>query len=273
MSMSMTSAALAPARVTAKATKARAARALLARASPSSVAGSVGSSFVSSPDRLTTAPLPLSRPPIPRQANASATRRGATARARATDERALLPKEYTYHTPGSVQETDDAVVFAHQTDAEKAKWSDASVHHVGDDSDAPVRVGVVIGEFHNVLMDRMLEDARVAAIAMGATVDEVVWVPGTYEAPLVVERMLENDALDAVCVIGYIEKGSTLHGQEMGATCSLIFKQLELEYNKPVGMGIIGPGATAEQAEGRVAYAGNGMRAAIRMARYMARTV
>lgn len=101
--------------------------------------------------------------------------------------------------------------------------------------------------------------------------DEVVWVPGTYEAPLVVERMLEKDSLDAVVVVGYIEKGSTLHGQEMGATCSLVFKQLELEYSKPVGMGIIGPGATAEQAEGRVAYAGNAMRAAVRMARYMAK--
>ena len=191
--------------------------------------------------------------------------------ARAADERAKLPKEYTFHSPGSVQETDDAVVFAHQTPEEAGKWKDSSVFHVGDGSSDPVRLGVIIGEFHNRLMDRMLEDARVSAAAMGGTIDQVVWVPGTYEAPLVVERMLEDDALDAVCVVGYIEKGSTLHGQEMGATCSLIFKQLELEYGKPVGMGIIGPGATAEQAEGRVAYAGNAIRASIRMARYMAK--
>ena len=142
--------------------------------------------------------------------------------------------------------------------------------HVGDGSDAPVRVGVVIGEFHNILMDRMLEDARIAAEDMNATIDEVVWVPGTYEAPLVVEKMLASDQLGAVVVVGYIEKGSTLHGQEMGSTCSLVFKQLELEYSKPVGMGIIGPGATAEQADGRVAYAGNAMRASVRMARFMA---
>jgi len=186
------------------------------------------------------------------------------------DERASLPREYTFHSPGSVQETDDDVVFAHQTPEEASKWENASVFHVGDGSEAPVRVGVVIGEFHNTLMDRMLEDARVAAVSMGATVDQVVWVPGTYEAPLVVERMLAGGAVDAVVVLGYIEKGSTLHGQEMGATCSLVFKQLELEYTKPVGMGIVGPGATAEQAEQRVAYAGNAMRASVRMARYMA---
>ena len=194
---------------------------------------------------------------------------GAVAASLAGGEKAKLPKEYTYHTPGSVQETDDEVVFAHQTPEEAGKWANCAVSHVGDDSHAVVRVGVVIGEFHNTLMDRMLEDARVAAVSMNATIDEVVWVPGTYEAPLVVEKMLESD-LDAVVVVGYIEKGSTLHGQEMGATCSLVFKQLELEYSKPVGMGIIGPGATAEQAEGRVAYAGNAMRAAIRMARFLA---
>ena len=202
--------------------------------------------------------------------HAKQSRQGRTVAA-AADERAKLEQEYTFHSPGSVQETDDAVVFAHQTPGEAGKWKDASVFHVGDGSSDPVRLGVVIGEFHNVLMDRMLEDARVSAEAMGGRVDQVVWVPGTYEAPLVVERMLEDDALDAVCVVGYIEKGSTLHGQEMGSTCSLIFKQLELEHGKPVGMGIIGPGATAEQAEGRVAYAGNAIRASIRMARYMAK--
>lgn len=188
----------------------------------------------------------------------------------ANGEPAKLQQTYTFHTPGSVQETDDVVVFAHQTDEEASKWENSHVSHVGDGNEFPVRVGVVIGEFHNRLMDRMLEDARVAAVSMNATLDEVLWVPGTYEAPLVVEKMLDSD-LDAVVVLGYIEKGSTLHGQEMGATCSLVLKQLELEYSKPVGMGIIGPGATAEQAETRVAYAGNAMRAAIRMARFLAK--
>ena len=107
-------------------------------------------------------------------------------------EKAKLPKEYEHHSPGSVQETDDVVVFAHQTDEEAPKWANTAISHVGDGSDAPVRVGVVIGEFHNILMDRMLEDARIAAEDMNATIDEVVWVPGTYEAPLVVEKIARS---------------------------------------------------------------------------------
>ena len=82
-------------------------------------------------------------------------------------------------------------------------------------------------------MNRMLEDARLSAImAMNAEITKVVFVPGTYEAPLILENMLMDDSLDAACVLGYIEKGSTLHGEEMGNTCSLIFKQLELEYRE-----------------------------------------
>jgi 6,7-dimethyl-8-ribityllumazine synthase len=181
--------------------------------------------------------------------------------------KAPLPREYKHHSPGSVQETDDAVTFAHERAEEAEKWAKTNILHVGEGNSEPIRLGVCIGEFHNKLMDRMLEDARIAAIGMGSTIDKVVWVPGTYEAPLVVENMLQDPTLDAVVVIGYIEKGSTLHGQEMGSTFSIIAKQLELEYGKPVGMGIIGPGATAEQADQRVAYAGNAVRASIRMAR------
>lgn len=124
------------------------------------------------------------------------------------------------------------------------------------------RIGIVIGEFHKEIAESMLEDAKKAA--EGAEV-EVVWVPGTFEAPLMVRTLLSREDIDCVVVLGFIEKGETLHGEEMGQTCSLLFKQLELEFSKPVGMGIIGPGATEEQAKKRIHYAGNAVKAALKM--------
>ena len=118
-------------------------------------------------------------------------------------------------------------------------------------------------------MDQCLEDARVTAEQMNARITDVVWVPGSYEAPLAAQSLLAKSDIDAVVVLGYIEKGSTLHGQEMGSTVSTLLKQLELDFSKPVGMGIIGPGATAEQAAVRVSYAGNATRAAVRMSHYL----
>jgi 6,7-dimethyl-8-ribityllumazine synthase len=189
------------------------------------------------------------------------------------EKQATLEQQYTYHTPGSVQEpgAEEKVVFAHMLPENADKWKGTNIQHVGDTpAGRPCkRLAVVIGEFHDQLMNACLDDARLSAEAMGSKVTDVVWVPGTYEAPLVVRNLLKRDDIDAVVIVGYIEKGSTLHGEEMGSTCSPIFKGLELEFNKPVGMGIIGPGATAEQAASRVAYAGNATRAAIRMCHYM----
>lgn len=127
------------------------------------------------------------------------------------------------------------------------------------------RVGIVIGEFHKEIAKAMLEDAENAIGKEKAVLKETVWVPGTYEAPLMVRKLLKRTDIDCVVVLGFIEKGQTLHGEEMGSTTSLLFKQLELEYGKPVGMGIIGPGATPEMARKRIHYAGNTVRAALRM--------
>eukprot|EP00242_Pyramimonas_sp_CCMP2087_P009458 CAMPEP_0198214956 /NCGR_PEP_ID=MMETSP1445-20131203/45767_1 /TAXON_ID=36898 /ORGANISM="Pyramimonas sp., Strain CCMP2087" /LENGTH=263 /DNA_ID=CAMNT_0043890415 /DNA_START=19 /DNA_END=810 /DNA_ORIENTATION=+ len=203
--------------------------------------------------------------------------RGMVTRCEAKDEQAKLEQSYTFHTPGSVQEpTEEAsgVVFAHQLPEEAPKWKGTHITHVGDTKqdkkkEKKKKLGIVIGEFHDQLMNACLEDARLAAESMNAEITKVVWVPGSYEALLPVKHMMEDKKIDAVIMLGYIEKGSTLHGQEMGSTCSLILKQMELQYDKPLGMGIIGPGATAEQAAQRVAYAGNATRAAVRMCHYM----
>ena len=52
-------------------------------------------------------------------------------------------------------------------------------------------------------------------------------------------------------VLGYIERGETLHGEVMGHVVHAALVQLQLSHRKPIGLGIIGPGATAEQAEAR----------------------
>jgi 6,7-dimethyl-8-ribityllumazine synthase len=52
-------------------------------------------------------------------------------------------------------------------------------------------------------------------------------------------------------VLGFIEKGETLHGENMGHVVHRTLMELQLERRKPKGLGIIGPGATPEQAEAR----------------------
>lgn len=127
------------------------------------------------------------------------------------------------------------------------------------------RLAVLAAEFNRPLVEAMLAAAHDEAARGGATVARVVRVPGCYEVPLVAEVLLGRDDLDAVVVLGYIERGETLHGEVMGHVVHAALVQAQLTHRKPVGIGIIGPGATAEQADVRKEdYARAAVRAALR---------
>lgn len=126
------------------------------------------------------------------------------------------------------------------------------------------KIGLVVGEFHKEISTSMFEEAKKKCSELGIE-HEVIWVPGSYESPLAVKKLLSRDDINCVTVIGFIEKGDTLHGEVMANTISLILKQLELEFSKPVSIGLIGPGATEEQAKQRLNYGAKAVEAAVKM--------
>jgi 6,7-dimethyl-8-ribityllumazine synthase len=130
----------------------------------------------------------------------------------------------------------------------------------------PVRMAIVAAEFNRPLVDVMVASALDEAKKHGASVSrEPLRVPGCYETPLVVSQILARKDVDAVVVLGYIERGETQHGEVMGHVVQGALVQLAIDHGKPVGIGIIGPGATASQAEDRKEpYARAAVRAALR---------
>jgi 6,7-dimethyl-8-ribityllumazine synthase len=113
------------------------------------------------------------------------------------------------------------------------------------------RLAIVAADFHEALTAAMLAAAIGEAKKFGAEIVETVRVAGCYEAPLVAEKLLARRKTDAVVVLGCIERGETLHGEVMGHVVHRALVEASLRYGKPVGLGIIGPGATPEQAEAR----------------------
>jgi 6,7-dimethyl-8-ribityllumazine synthase len=127
------------------------------------------------------------------------------------------------------------------------------------------RLAIVAAEFNRPLVDAMVEAALDEAKRQGARVSvEPVRVPGCYETPLVTAALVGRRDVDAVVVLGYIERGETQHGEVMGHVVHAALVGLALQHRKPVGIGIIGPGATREQAEERKdAYSRAAVRAAL----------
>lgn len=110
---------------------------------------------------------------------------------------------------------------------------------------------IIVGEFHKEIAGVMLASAKDEAAKFGVAVAREVWVPGSYEVPLIAQDLIARPEVDAVVALGFIEKGETMHGAVMGHTVEHALMDLSLQFKKPVGHGIIGPYATPEQAHVR----------------------
>lgn len=112
-------------------------------------------------------------------------------------------------------------------------------------------IAILAADFHVELTEAMLAAALDQASQGGARVVVTARVPGCYETPLVAEHLLGRRDVDALVVLGCIERGETLHGEVMGHVVHRALVEAALRHDKPVGLGIIGPGATPKQAEAR----------------------
>ncbi|MFH1522659.1 MAG: 6,7-dimethyl-8-ribityllumazine synthase [Patescibacteria group bacterium] len=134
----------------------------------------------------------------------------------------------------------------------------------------PIKICIIGGEFHKKITEEMLQYAEDIAPKLEANIKKVIWVPGSLEVPLIVKEVLESGKYNAIVLLGFIEKGETLHGEVIGHQVIKKILDLQLEYRTPIGVGIIGPGATIEQAKARTKeFAEKAMAAAVKMRRLL----
>lgn len=114
------------------------------------------------------------------------------------------------------------------------------------------RIGMVAAEFNYEVTMLMIERAKAEAEFLGVKIVKEIKVPGVFEIPLAVKNMLEKDDVDAVITLGAVITGETKHDEVVVAQASRKIMDLGLDYNKPVGFGITGPGMTELQAMDRI---------------------
>lgn len=114
------------------------------------------------------------------------------------------------------------------------------------------RIGMVAAEFNYEVTSLMIERARAEADFLGVKITKEIKVPGVFEIPIAVKRLLECDDIDAVITLGAVITGETKHDEVVVAQSSRKIMDLGLEYGKPVGFGINGPGMTELQALDRI---------------------
>ncbi|HLD85443.1 MAG TPA: 6,7-dimethyl-8-ribityllumazine synthase [archaeon] len=127
-------------------------------------------------------------------------------------------------------------------------------------------IAILCGSFHAKEVEVMLKEAEKTADKHGLDVEKIQWVPGSMEKPLALKKLLQSKGIDGAVVLGIIEKGETKHGLVMAHAVIKSIIELELEFMKPVGVGILGPEIEPHQIESRLKlYAHNAVNAVAEM--------
>jgi len=128
-----------------------------------------------------------------------------------------------------------------------------------------IKLGLVVAEFNRDITYMMEIEAEEHAKFLGAEVIERIYVPGAYDMPLAIKKMLKDGIVDAVVTIGCVIEGATGHDQIVVQHASRKIIDLSLEFEKPVALGISGPGMTRLEAQERVDYARRAVESAVKL--------
>lgn len=113
-------------------------------------------------------------------------------------------------------------------------------------------VAIVAGSYHKDKVEKMVQIVKSLSTKNNLLIEETRWVPGSMEIPLQIKRLLLRESIEGIIVLGIIEKGETDHGLVMGQAVTKSIIDLQLVSMKPIGFGIIGPGAEEEQIDKRL---------------------
>jgi 6,7-dimethyl-8-ribityllumazine synthase len=130
-----------------------------------------------------------------------------------------------------------------------------------------IRVAIVASEYNFDVTLLMLERAKEEVEFLGATLGPVVKTPGVYDLPLAVKVLFQRGDVDAVVALGAVIEGETQHDEVVMNQAARKLTDLAVEYSKPLGLGISGPGETRLQAQDRIENAANAVRAVVKMVR------
>jgi 6,7-dimethyl-8-ribityllumazine synthase len=124
---------------------------------------------------------------------------------------------------------------------------------------AGLRFAVLVARWNAIVTEPLLEGAVDALLRSGASESDVVVfrTPGSYELPLLADRVLATGKFDALIALGCLIRGDTIHFDLIAAEAAKGLAAAGQRHGRPVGFGVLTTD-TLEQAINRAgAKAGN----------------
>ncbi len=115
-----------------------------------------------------------------------------------------------------------------------------------------MNIAIVVAEFNLEVTSKMFEIAVDKAKSLGITIKHSCKVPGVFDMPIVIDALLKKKEIDAIVTLGAVIKGHTKHDELIANVAVKTLAELSLRYQKPVTLGITGPGMSDRQAHQRI---------------------
>jgi len=104
-----------------------------------------------------------------------------------------------------------------------------------------LKFGVVVSRFNEFFSGKLLEGAQDALLRHGVseTDIEIAWTPGSFEIPLIAQKMAETKKYNAVICLGAVIRGGTPHFDYIASEVAKGIANVGLKTGVPVIFGVI----------------------------------
>ncbi len=121
------------------------------------------------------------------------------------------------------------------------------------------RFALVAARFNHFVVERLVSGAREGLAKHGVAEDaiDLAWVPGSYEIPLVAQRLAESRKYAAVICLGAVIRGQTDHYDYVASGAANGVAEVALKTGVPVIFGILTCATVAQAMDRAGGKAGN----------------
>ena len=104
-----------------------------------------------------------------------------------------------------------------------------------------LKFGLVAARFNDFFVSHLVDGAVDTIVRHGGAAEniELAWVPGSYEIPFAVKKMLDSGKYDAIIAMGVVIQGATPHAGYINNEVAKSLAQLGMESGTPVTYGMI----------------------------------
>lgn len=111
----------------------------------------------------------------------------------------------------------------------------------GDSTIKDKKIAIVAAKFNFFVVEHLISGAKEALLKSGTKENdiEIFYVPGAFEIPLALKKVVGTGKFDGVVALGAVIRGGTPHFEYVAGECVKGISQISLDSGIPIAFGVL----------------------------------